>query len=288
MTSMLLTASGTGLVTGLTSQVEITTLPSGAGIVFQVDNVEIPATPDFVISTDRGVTLGRNGKMLSIVEHFLSACAITGHRDLKVQVSGAPELPLFDGSAAIWVELLREQFGLPQTDRKQTRLKETVTYQDSNEPETQLTAFPAETLQITYLVNFNHPDLTRRWWCWQPSDGTLTDLVAPARTFGFVSELPILQARGLAKGVSLDNTLGLTDEGGYTSPLRMPDEPIRHKILDFIGDMMLCGLLIQDIQAHFVIYNAGHTSHIAFGKHLQKHLAMQSTQQEISHGAFSE
>ena len=96
--------------------------------------------------------------------------------------------------------------------------------------------------------------------------------IAPARTFGFVRELPALQAQGLAKGVSLDNTLGLTDEGGYTAELRLPDEPLRHKVLDLIGDLMLCGVPITGIRAHIVARNAGHTSHMAFGKQLAQQM----------------
>ena len=81
-------------------------------------------------------------------------------------------------------------------------------------------------------------------------------------------ELPKLQARGLAKGVSFENTLGLNDDGSYTADLRFPDECLRHKVLDFIGDMTLCGIPLSRMNAQFILFCAGHTSHIQLGKKL--------------------
>lgn len=278
MTQALLSITGQGLITGEPVSVEIERLPEGSGIVFEVDQVVIPAQPEYVINADRGVTLGKDGKHLSIVEHFLSACAMTRTTDLKVRVSGAPELPILDGSAQEWVHFLNQSLGnSPSTLASDSlTLKQPVYYQDPKRPWIQLVALPASTLQITYLVDFPHPDLNRRWFTWREEDGDLTETIAPARTFGRLSDLPMLQAQGLARGVTLENTLGLTDDGGYTSPLRMPDEPIRHKILDFIGDLMLCGIPITQVKAHFTVTSGGHASHLAFGQHLQKHLSTEA------------
>jgi len=255
-----MTLSGTGLITGLPVTVELSPSLAGTGIVFEIDGVFIPANPVYAIHTDRGVTLGKEGKTLSIVEHFLSACAMTHHKDLQLSVKGAPELPLLDGSALEWVEFLN-QANLP-VSRSPMTLTQPVVYTD------QLSATPSDCLEITYTVDFDHPDLKQAQWTWHASEGELLDAVCAARTFGFVSELPKLQASGLAKGVSLENTLGLYEDGRYTKPLRMPDEPIRHKVLDFVGDMMLCGICIPDMRAKFEIYHGGHTSHLAFGRQL--------------------
>lgn len=273
MTYTALSVSGTGLITGQPVSVEIQQALPGSGIVFQLGDVQIPAKPGFVVNTDRGVTLGNQGKTLSIVEHFLSACAMTGYDDLCVSVSGAPELPLLDGSALPWVQHLHDQFGTSgQAPSDSLRLLQPVVYQAPENPEIQLLALPAETLKITYLVDFPHPDLRQRWFSWQEDQGSLIEQIAPARTFGFLSELPALQARGLALGVSIENTLGLTDEGDYTSPLRLPDEPIRHKILDLIGDLMLCGVPISRLKAHLMVACSGHGSHLAFGQQLATYL----------------
>lgn len=260
--------SGIGLITGLPVTIQIEQAPVGSGIQFQLDETVIPASPAYVVNADRGVTLGKDGKTLSIVEHFLSACAMVGAFDLHVRVEGGPELPLLDGSSQPWVALLQQELGFSPAQPQQPRyvLTQAVSYQHPTRPEIQLWALPSAQLQISYLVNFPHPDLANRWFSWQPSHGELINQIAPARTFGAVSELPILQAQGLAKGVSLENTLGLTDEGGYTSPLRFEHEPIRHKILDLIGDLMLCGIPITQLQAHIVVFWGGHAAHLEFGK----------------------
>lgn len=268
-----LTVSGPGLITGQDAQVEIEPAPSGHGIVFEVNGAVIPAHPQAAVNTDRGVTLGSaDGKILSIVEHFLSACAITGHTDLRVRVTGAPELPLLDGSAAPWATFLTDRFGTAGSRQGELALQAPVLYQDPRNPGIQCLALPSEQLEITYMVDFPHPDLTRRWFHWSSSTGDLLTDIAPARTFGFVSELPMLQAQGLALGVTPENTLGLTEEGGYTSPLRMPDEPVRHKVLDLIGDLMLCGIVAPQLRARLMIYWGGHTAHLSFGQLLAQAL----------------
>lgn len=260
--------TGTGLITGQSSTVRVSTLPPGSGIQFVVDDVIIPAAASTVINADRGIILGTQGKTLSIVEHFLAACAMVNLTDLRVEVSGAPELPILDGSAKPWADFLIERFGPPETRSIQQswRLNQLVSYQDPNHAEIQLLALPSETLQISYLVNFPHPDLDHRWLTWYATKGNLLEDIAPARTFGMVSELPALQARGLGLGVTPQNTLGLTDDGGYTSELRFPDEPIRHKILDLIGDMMLCGIPAEGLKARIVVFWGGHKAHVAFGQ----------------------
>jgi UDP-3-O-[3-hydroxymyristoyl] N-acetylglucosamine deacetylase len=263
------TLEGIGLITGLAVTVWLEAMPEGSGIFFQVDDVVIPADVELAVNTERGVTLAKDGKVLSIVEHFLSACAMTGITDLCLHVQGAPELPLLDGSSKPWVNFLEASLK-PAEASKRYSVSSVLEYSDPNHPEIKIKAEPSETLEITYHVNFSHPDLKETNLTWRETDATLVEAVAPARTFGMVSDLPKLQAMGLAKGVSLENTLGLYEDGRYTTPLRMSDEPIRHKMLDFIGDMMLCGFAIANVKGRFEIFHGGHTSHIAFGKLLKQ------------------
>lgn len=263
--------TGTGLITGQPVSVEISPGLAGSGVVFQVNGITIPAVPQFVVNTDRGVTLAHQGQPLSIVEHFLSAVAMAGLSDLIVTVTGAPELPLLDGSAQAWLSHLQPLCQFDETNPFLT-LSQPVMYTDPSNPGLALWAFPAESLSILYAVNFPHPALQNRWLAWTPESGTLETQIAPARTFGFVSELPALQARGLALGVTPENTLGLTDDGGFTSPLRMPDEPIRHKILDLIGDLMLCGVPIHRLKARIGVQWGGHQAHLAFGQRVAQAL----------------
>lgn len=269
--------TGTGLITGQPVSVEILPAPAGTGVVFVVNGTTIPATPQYVVNTDRGVTLAHGGQPLSIVEHFLSAVAMVGLSDLTVTVTGAPELPLLDGSAAQWVEALRPLKQVKQICETNPflTLTQPILHTEPANPGLALWAFPADSLSILYAVNFAHPALENRWLAWTPESGTLETQIAPARTFGFVSELPALQARGLALGVTPENTLGLTDDGGFTSPLRMPDEPIRHKILDLIGDLMLCGVPIERLKARIGVQWGGHHAHLAFGQQLAQALQPQ-------------
>ncbi len=262
---------GNGLVTGQAVTAEITLLPPASGIRFDVNGVVIPAEARYVIDSFRGITLGRENARLFIVEHFLAACAMTQQTDLLVHLRGAPELPLLDGSAKPWVDFLEANFGKKAPASPKHIITEPISYQDPQSPEVQLAVLPSSQLQISYLMDIPHPGLEQRWFHWNPQLGDLRDMVAPARTYGFQYELPLMQAKGLAKGVNVFNTLGLLDDGSFSMPLRFADEPLRHKALDFIGDMMLCGLPILQLQGHFIVIKSGHTGHVVFGQQLARH-----------------
>lgn len=260
--------SGIGLITGQTIEVTLIKPSEATGIRFFYNDIIIPATDAMVVDTFRGVTLANQGQTLSIVEHFLAACAMAGVLHLDVYLDGpAPELPLLDGSALPWVSAI-ERFVDPMPTTVYG-LSAPVVHVDPKDPMVTITGAPCDRLIVSYLLDFPHPDLKQRWFSFEPGAYGWVEAIAPARTFGFVRELPMLQEQGLARGVSIDNTLGLTDEGSYTTPLRMPDEPLRHKILDFVGDLMLCGLPIQTLRGHFIAQSAGHTSHVAFGRMLK-------------------
>lgn len=259
--------SGHGLVTGLPVEVSIEPAPQGQGIVFHLSpEVAIPARLESIANAERGITLGHpSGAFLVLVEHFLSACSMAGLEDAHVHVHGAPELPILDGSAAEWVRHF-EAAGLSAPVTPDIALTRPVFYRQSKE--VLLYALPAEHFQVTYAVNFPHPGLKNQWIRWDSQRDGISQ-ISQARTFGFVRELPALQEKGLAKGVSLENTLGLTDDGGYTTPLRFEEEPVFHKALDLIGDLTLMGLNPLRLKAHVFAFQAGHDSHTAFAKKLQ-------------------
>jgi UDP-3-O-[3-hydroxymyristoyl] N-acetylglucosamine deacetylase len=263
---------GTGLITGLPVSVRVEAGPVGSGIVFWLDEqTAIPARLPSVVNTNRGVTLAHpSKKFLSIVEHFLCAASLAGVTDAAVHVTGAPELPILDGSAAQWLAAFEQAMGHPaETPEADIALKGAVFLRPTDE--ICLYALPADHFAITYAVDFDHPDMACRWTRWDArTDGP--DTFAPARTFGYLRELPVLQAQGLAKGVSLENTLGLTDDGGYTTPLRFDEEPTRHKLIDLIGDLTLMGINPLRLKAHIFAVNAGHESHVAFASRLQQSL----------------
>jgi UDP-3-O-[3-hydroxymyristoyl] N-acetylglucosamine deacetylase len=263
-------ASGVGVITGKPVHVEILPAEPGHGIVFYIDGGSpIPACLDSVAQTDRGVTLiSLDGKPLSIVEHFLCAASLAGLSDLRVSVTGAPELPILDGSAQDWLKVFAQHFevNLPQPS---IALQQTVFYRHSEE--IALYAIPDTHFKISYSVNFDHPALQNRWVRWDSLKDNAA-LISTACTFGYVSELPALHARGLALGASLENSLGLFEQGGYSRTLRHDDEPIYHKMLDLIGDLSLTGVNPLSLKAHVFALNAGHSSHVPFARKLLKAL----------------
>ncbi|MCE3235072.1 MAG: lpxC [Vampirovibrio sp.] len=258
--------NGIGVITGKTVDVQILPGEPGQGIVFYIDGVSpIPASLASVVHTDRGVTLAnRDGKTLSIVEHFLCAAALAGLSDLKVSVTGAAEMPILDGSAQDWLKVFARHFEIA-LPKPAVTLDRAVFYRHSED--IAVYAIPASHFKISYSVDFNHPDLKARWVGWD-SQADNPALISTACTFGYISELPALQSRGLALGANLENSLGLVEAGGYSRPLRHDDEPIYHKMLDLIGDLSLMGINPLSIKAHVFAMNAGHSSHVPFAKKL--------------------
>lgn len=265
--------SGIGVITGKSVEVQILPAEPGHGIVFYIDGVSpIPARLASVVHTDRGVTLAnREGKTLSIVEHFLCAAALSGLTDLKVSVTGAPEMPILDGSAQEWLKVFARGFAI-EVPKPSIDLPGAIFYRHSDE--IAIYALPDTHFKITYSVDFNHPDLKSRWARWD-SQADNPALVSTACTFGYISELPALHARGLALGANLDNSLGLVETGGYSRPLRHDDEPIYHKMLDLIGDLSLTGLNPLVLKAHVFALNAGHSSHVPFAAKLLRAVVQQ-------------
>jgi UDP-3-O-[3-hydroxymyristoyl] N-acetylglucosamine deacetylase len=263
--------AGIGVITGKPVEVEISAAEPGHGIVFYIDGKSpIPASLDAVAHLDRGVTLANpEGKTLSIVEHFLCAAALAGLSDLKVSVTGAPEMPILDGSAQDWLKLFARHFELLRP-KPLHELSGAVFYRHNDE--IVLYAVPDTHFKISYSVDFQHPDLNGRWVRWDSQQDNPA-LISTACTFGYVSELPALQARGFALGANLENSLGLLEAGGYSRPLRHEDEPIYHKALDLIGDLSLSGINPLSLKAHVFAINAGHSSHVPFAKRLRKALS---------------
>jgi UDP-3-O-[3-hydroxymyristoyl] N-acetylglucosamine deacetylase len=262
--------AGIGVITGQRVEVEILPAEPGHGIVFYIDGKSpIPARLEAVAHLDRGVTLANaQGKTLSIVEHFLCAATLAGLSDLKVSVTGAPEMPILDGSAQDWLKLFARHFELEQP-QPTVELPHAVFYRHN--PDIAIYAIPDTHFKISYSVNFAHPDLQCRWVRWDSKQDNPV-LISTACTFGYVSELPALQSRGLALGANLENSLGLTENGGYSRQLRHEDEPIYHKALDLIGDLSLSGINPLSMKAHVFAINAGHNSHVPFARKLLKAL----------------
>jgi len=262
--------NGTGLMFAAPAELEIK--PSGEkGIRFHIGGSTIEADPNNVVSTEHCVILAdvKNGAQnkIALVEHFMAACAITGIEALDVYFNSQGfEMPIFDGSAKIWVEEFNKA-GFSGTEEKTKPLSQSIALVKHN---SSIILIPTENEKttITYSVNFKHKDLNNRW-VELDIDKNLNE-ITEARTFGYLSDLEKFQAAGYSKGVTIENTVGLVDDGTYTTQLRSEYEPVKHKILDIIGDLYLTGYNPLKLNCKILAKEAGHGYHIELAKNLKK------------------
>ena len=214
-------------------------------------------------SKDKRTLLGDYKYKVMLCEHFVAACAICGINSIDVFLSET-EMPIFDGSAKVWVELFK-QAGIEGKNNDVYTVSEPVYYLNGK---TSLVILPDNDNRITYAVNYDHPDLRNKWVTLTKDN--LQEIIE-ARTFGFYKDLKKYQALGFAKGVKIDNTLGLKDEG-YTTELRSELEPVKHKILDLIGDLYLTGVSPLNLKAQILVKEAGHAVHTKVAQVLKNKL----------------
>ncbi|HEY9302522.1 MAG TPA: UDP-3-O-acyl-N-acetylglucosamine deacetylase, partial [Phormidium sp.] len=129
-------------------------------------------------------------------------------------------------------------------------------------------AMPAPEMRFTYGIDFDLPAIGNQWYSWCPSQESFAEAIAPARTFGLAHQVEELRAKGLIKGGTLENALVCDHSGWINPPLRFANEPVRHKILDLVGDLSLLGNIPI---AHYFAYKASHNLHIQLAKLLQAH-----------------
>ena len=201
-----------------------------------------------------------------LTEHLTAALAFCGIDSLDICMDEM-EVPALDGSSKQWVELFK-QTGIAKPlfyKPKQYTVSEPVYYLNGK---TSFVVLPDDELFISYAVNYNHPDLTRRWVNYNPKN---PQEIIEARTFGFYKDLRKFQMLGFAQGVNIDNTVGLKEDG-YTAPLRSEMEPVKHKILDLIGDLYLTGVNPLNLRCQILAKEAGHAVHIKVAKQLKDKL----------------
>jgi len=128
-------------------------------------------------------------------------------------------------------------------------------------------ALPAAELRFTYGIDFAYAAIGNQWYSWAPSQEPFETAIAPARTFGLADQIEYLRAQGLIKGGSLDNALVCDAKGWLNPPLRFANEPVRHKLLDLIGDLSLLGTIPT---AHFLAYKASHALHTQLARSLNE------------------
>jgi UDP-3-O-[3-hydroxymyristoyl] N-acetylglucosamine deacetylase len=233
---------GVALHAGTRVQARLLPANSGKGIVFRRDDLggtEIPARYDHVTETRLGTVISNNGATVAVIEHLMAAAFGAGIDDIVVALDG-PEPPILDGDALSWLVFL-ESAGISgqEGDVRAVRVAKRV---EVEHREGFASLSPAESLVFDFAIDFDTAVIGTQHLAWTFSREAFRRDIAPARTFGFVHELDALRGAGLAHGASLANTLAI-DGDGLRNPelLRFPDEFVRHKILDAIGDLALAG-----------------------------------------------
>lgn len=247
----------TGLHSGRKVSMKIRPADVDEGIVFvRTDlpgNQRVKADVRNVCDTTLATTIGNNGSAVSTIEHLMSAFSGMGIDNAIVEVN-APEVPIMDGSSRPFVEMLKTVGTRIQGKcKKLLVIKKEVSVEDDVGSAMLL---PASEFKITYKIDFEHPAIGRQTYHMTFSDANYEDEICAARTFGFLKDVEYLQARGLALGGSLKNAVVLNDKSIINKEgLRCPDEFVKHKILDAIGDLSLLGM---PIIGHFVANKSGH------------------------------
>ena len=247
---------GIALHAGVAVHMRLLPAPAGSGIVFRRTDlgVEIPAHYDLVGETRLGTVLEQGGARVGVVEHLLAACAGNAIDDLVIELDG-PEPPILDGDSLSYLVLLQDRVtqDMPRTAIK-VRKPVTVRQGDAT-----ATLLPADVPSFFYVLDY--AVIGRQEMDFTFSRDGFRQMIAPARTFGFLKELEGLNRMNLALGASLDNTLALDDDGVINKDhRRFDDEFVRHKILDAIGDMALAG---APLIARFEGRKSGHATNNA-------------------------
>ena len=260
---------GIGLHSGVTTTVKIFPADPGMGRYFvRVDLPDLPQIPAQIASvsqTTLSTELTANGASVRTVEHLLAALVALEIENARIEIDGA-ELPLLDGSALVWVDgIMRSGIKPIAVDLAPSGVLTTPVW--IQQDDIFVAALPSPVLRFTYGIDFDVAPIGNQWHSWQPGKDDFMTQIAPARTFGLAHQIDRLREAGLIKGGSLDNAIVCDDRKWLNPPLRFPNEPARHKLLDLIGDLSLLGKFPQ---AHFLAYKASHQLHVQLAQRLHE------------------
>lgn len=249
--------SGIGVHSG--KQVELWLKPSSSGeIIFRridLDNSEFHLDPKKIEAKNCSMLVTKKGRIQTL-EHFMAVLFMLGVDSLIIELNGE-EIPIVDGSAFPFVEAILKAGIKPlQEKKKSIKILKPFIIQ---EEDALISVVPDSDFRITYLIEYDHPAIESQELSLSINKENFIKQIAPARTFGFLKDVPALRAQGLALGGSLENAIVLDEKSIINGPLRFPDEFVRHKILDFIGDLFL---LNSSIIGHFKAHRAGHGLHL--------------------------
>lgn len=290
------TLNGVGLHTGHPATVTLKPASPGFGVRFK--RIDLPEQPmvkadvDYVVDTSRGTTLEYNGARVSTVEHILASFVGIGLDNVLVELDG-PEVPIMDGSAIQFIDAI-ESVGLEVQEAKKVYFAiDTNIHFNDPLKNVDMLAIPANSFQVTTMIDFNSTVLGTQHVVLKSLNDFKSE-IANCRTFCFLHELEHLVENNLIKGGSLNNAIVVVDrkvtsdeieklskifnnsdiavkEEGILNnvQLHFPNEPARHKLLDVIGDLSLCGF---NIKAHIITNRPGHTTNVEFARKIKQYI----------------
>ena len=293
------TISGVGLHLGKPVNLTLCPAPEKFGYKFQRIDIEgepiIDADCDLVVDTSRGTTLGKNEVRVHTVEHVLAALVGMQIDNCLIKLDG-PEVPIMDGSSKAFIDaIVAVGFEEQKAEREYFVLTENLTFEDPIK-KVEILAVPADEYRLTVMVDYNSPTLGTQH-ATMYHIGEFKDEIAPNRTFCFVHELEFLIKNNLIKGGDFNNAIVICDQdikqekldelaalmGKPTmkivekgvlnnTKLQFQNEPARHKLLDIVGDLALCGL---PLKGHILSARPGHSSNVAFAKIIKQKIQEQ-------------
>jgi UDP-3-O-[3-hydroxymyristoyl] N-acetylglucosamine deacetylase len=264
--------SGVGLHSGAITQVRVMPAVEGEGRYFVrvdlSDRPVIPAKVEYVSQTTLSTELVNGEAKVRTVEHLLAALAASGIDNARIEIDGV-EVPLMDGSAKNWTDAIADvgitfpASASPASPASPATLVHPIWI---HEGDTFVAALPSPETRFTYGIDFEYSAIGNQWQSWNPESESFATAIAPARTFGFAEQIEQLKRAGLIEGGSLDNALVCSADGWLNPPLRFANEPVRHKLLDLVGDLSLLGAFPQ---AHFLAYKGSHKLHVQLAKQIK-------------------
>ena len=264
---------GIGLHTGQTVRMCLRPAAANVGVAFK--RIDLPASPTIeanpanIVDAHHATTIGKGGVKVRTIEHLMAAFAGMGLDNVLVELNGE-EVPIMDGSAAPFVELIKKA-GLRRqmVPRTYLKIKERLVVEADRRS---IQIVPSERLQVIYTMRFDHPLLGEQSAAFDISKETFISEIASCRTFGFVKDVEELRRRNLALGGSFDNAVVIGEGGVLNGDLRFRDELVRHKVLDLLGDLYLLG---RPVLGTVIAHSAGHLLHTRLVQEIQRHLDIQ-------------
>ena len=255
---------GIGLHSGRPVHMELAPAPPGTGILFarsdMPEEVPVAATAANVTATLRATTIGAGTLKFFTIEHLMSALHVHGVDNCLVLLD-AEEPPVVDGSARTFFRLIAEAGTVEQdAERRVTVIDRVYRVDDGSHF---IMALPYEGLRVSFTSLNEHPLIGVQYYDLEVTPEAYEREIAPARTIAYEKEVKALQANGLGLGGSLETVIVYNDEG-WMNPLNFPNELVRHKILDVLGDLRLAGM----IRGHIVAVASGHALNTALAKQI--------------------